>query len=365
MGLAAIVIVLTSFILSVALTAWMKVWAPRLGLVDEPNAGRKDHARVMPLGGGLAMSAAVLITVALGVLVEFLLSRMAPIGWLPRELYSEMPLIWEKLPTAAAILAGGVIVAAVGLVDDFRDLGAASKLAVEFAVAAALTLAGIRAGFLPDYPVLASLITVLWIVGITNAFNLLDNMDGLSAGVAFIISLIFLVIAVQAKQFFVAAFLLTVIGATGGFLVFNFPPASIFMGDAGSLFIGYLLAVSAVIFSMYPPSYPLYSVAVPALVFAVPLFDTISVIAVRKLKGRPAFSADKSHFSHRLVALGMTPRKALFTNYLMTFCTGIAATLLYQTNTTGAVIVFVQVLSVVAIILLLETAGQRIGRGSP
>jgi UDP-GlcNAc:undecaprenyl-phosphate GlcNAc-1-phosphate transferase len=186
-------------------------------------------------------------------------------------------------------------------------------------------------------------------------------MDGLSAGVALIISTIFFVVAVQAKQFFVAAFLLTVMGATGGFLLFNFPPATIFMGDAGSLFIGYLLAVSAVIFSAYKPSYPLFSVTVPALVFAVPLFDTISVMVVRWLKGTHPLAADKSHFSHRLVTLGMTPRKAVLTHYLMTFCTGVAATLLYQTNALGAVIVFVQVLAVIAIIVLLETAGQRSG----
>jgi UDP-GlcNAc:undecaprenyl-phosphate GlcNAc-1-phosphate transferase len=272
-----------------------------------------------------------------------------------------MPRLWEKLPIAAALLGGGLVVAAVGLIDDLRELGPWSKLAVQTAVAIFLVLCGIRIGIFGDHVVLASVVTVLWIVAITNAFNLLDNMDGLSGGVAFITSLIFFVVAVQARQFFVAAFLLTVIGATGGFLVFNFPPASIFMGDTGSLFIGYLLAVSAVIFSAYKPSYPLFSVTVPALVFAVPLFDTISVIVVRLLKGRPPFAGDKSHFSHRLVAIGMTPRGALLTNYLMTFCTGIAATLLYQTNTLGAIIVFVQVLAVIAIIVMLETASQRTG----
>ena len=360
MGISAIVIVLTAFMISAVLTARMRSWGPRLGLVDEPEGGRKDHGRVMPLGGGLAMVAAVFLTVFLGVLVEFVLRRFTSVHLLSQELYD---LLWSRLPTAAAVLGGGLVIAAAGLVDDLRELGPWSKLAIEMAVALLLVLFGVRAGIFGGHVVLASVVTVLWIVGITNAFNLLDNMDGLSAGVAFIISLIFFIVAVQARQYFVAAFLLTVMGATGGFLVFNFPPASIFMGDAGSLFIGYLLAVAAVIFSAScRPSYPLFSVTVPALVFAVPLFDTISVMIVRMLKGRSPFAADKSHFSHRLVAIGMTARKAVFTNYLMTFCTGIAATLLYQTNTLGAITVFVQVMAVIAIIVLLETAGQRLGR---
>jgi len=360
MAIAATIIVLTAFLISAVLTARMRSWAPRLGLVDEPEGGRKDHGRTMPLGGGLAMIAAVFLTVLLGVLAEFAMRRFTTLHSLPHELYD---VLWSRLPIAAAVLGGGLVIAIAGLVDDLRELGPWSKLAVQTAVAVLLVVCGVRAGIPEGHTIVASVITVLWIVGITNAFNLLDNMDGLSAGVAFIISLIFFIVAVQAYQYFVAAFLLTIMGATGGFLLFNFPPASIFMGDAGSLFIGYLLAVSAVIFSAsYRPSYPLFSLTVPVLVFAVPLFDTTSVMIVRMRKGRSPFAADKSHFSHRLVAIGMTPRKAVFTNYLMTFCTGIAATLLYQTNTLGAVTVFVQLLAVIAIIVLLETAGQRLGR---
>jgi len=217
-----------------------------------------------------------------------------------------------------------------------------------------LVLGDIKVTLFIQNPVVCGLITVLWIVGITNAFNLLDNMDGLSAGVAMIVSVILLIVAVQTAQYFLAALLLVLLGSIVGFLIYNFPPASIFMGDTGSLFIGYMLAASAVLLTFYKEGYGLFPIVVPLIVFCVPLFDTAGVILIRLRAGRSIFEADKNHFSHRLVRLGMTPRKAVLVIYLLTFATGLMATLLYHTTNLGAAIILVQVVTVIVIIALLE-----------
>ncbi|MEW6356647.1 MAG: MraY family glycosyltransferase [Planctomycetota bacterium] len=344
-----------AFLLTLILTPIVRRLAPRLGLVDRPNA-RKMHIQPMPLGGGIAIFIGVVAPILIGLLVTFLLAAGIPLPAVPDIVREQLPLLRAAAPKVVVLLIGGAIIFTLGLLDDRKGLGVPMRFGVESAVALLLVLCGMDITLFIENPIICAIITIGWIVGITNAFNFLDNMDGLSAGTALILSCIFFVVAVQTGQFFVAALLLAIIGATAAFLVFNFPPAKIFMGDTGALFIGYMLAVAAVVFTFYVEGSPLFPICVPLLVFCVPIFDAISVIAIRLREGRSPFQADTKHFSHRLVALGMTPRQAVLTIYLVTFATGVTATLLYRTTTVGALIILIQVLAVMVVIVLLQKA---------
>jgi UDP-GlcNAc:undecaprenyl-phosphate GlcNAc-1-phosphate transferase len=219
---------------------------------------------------------------------------------------------------------------------------------------------GIRAAEALPAPLSIGL-TVLWIVVITNAFNFLDNMDGLSAGVAAIASAIFALAAADAGQVFVPALAWIVVGALLGFLCFNFSPATIIMGDAGSLVVGFLLSVVTILTTYYDPARDLtpLGVVVPLMVLAVPLYDVISVVTHRLRLGESPFRGDRRHFSHRLVKGGMTPRGAVLTIYLATAATGLPAIILSRVDWFGAGLLFGQCLCVVVMIALLEQSASR------
>jgi UDP-GlcNAc:undecaprenyl-phosphate GlcNAc-1-phosphate transferase len=194
---------------------------------------------------------------------------------------------------------------------------------------------------------------------VTNAFNLLDHMDGLSSGVALLAGAAFLVVALQTGQGFMAAMIVPLLGACAGFLLFNFPPAKIFLGDAGSLFIGFWMSCLTISFTFYDAHYRLYTYVVPLAVLAVPLFDTSSVLVIRLLRRKPLFEGDTNHLAHRLTALGLSRRGAVLTVYALTLATGISAVLLYFVTERGALLILVQVLLTFGIITLLEAAGRR------
>src|SRR5205823_10859755 len=203
------------------------------------------------------------------------------------------------------------------------------------------------------------ILTILWIAGITNAFNFLDNMDGLSTGVAAVCTVAFLVTALSIGQWFVAACLALLLGSLLGYLCFNFPPASIFMGDSGSLVIGFLLGVLTVRTTFLPKGVNWaagwYAVFAPVIVLAVPLYDLIVVSVIRLMRGKSPFVGDTNHFSHRLVARGMSRRTAVLCLYLITAATSIAAILLPHVDTTfGAVLIFCQTLLILGVVALLE-----------
>jgi len=206
----------------------------------------------------------------------------------------------------------------------------------------------------------------VWIVGLVNSFNMLDNMDGLSAGVAAIGAAMLAAVmllapdpATDQPQLFVGGFLLVLVGALSGFLWHNRPPARLFMGDAGAYFTGYLLAMATLTATFAGGSVPRHAILAPLCVLAVPLYDTVSVIGIRLRQGRSPFHGDKSHFSHRLVALGMTRPQAVLTIYLATATCGLGALLLHQVNTAGACVVLLMVACVLLLVAILEHAGRR------
>jgi len=198
--------------------------------------------------------------------------------------------------------------------------------------------------------------TTLWFVVIVNAFNFLDNMDGLSAGVAGICLLFITVCGLMAGQVLVPALGCVFLGAVAGFLVFNFPPARIFMGDGGSLVVGYMLATVSVLTTYFHSGagVPPYALAMPLVILAVPLYDFVSVVVIRLREGRNPMKGDQRHFSHRLVERGLSRRFAVLTIYLATATTGLAATLLPGADLRRTITIGVIVLLVLAIIAILE-----------
>ncbi|MCD6405732.1 MAG: undecaprenyl/decaprenyl-phosphate alpha-N-acetylglucosaminyl 1-phosphate transferase, partial [Planctomycetes bacterium] len=240
-----------------------------------------------------------------------------------------------------------------------------TKLSAQILVALILVASGVSITLFLPWKAAGWILTVGWIVFITNAFNLLDNMDGLAAGVAFIIAVIFFAVALTTGQMFIALFLAVFAGAVLGFLVFNFPPARIFMGDTGSYVLGYFLGVAAVVFTFVPEGTIKASVlplVLPFLLFAVPLYDTVSVIVIRLREGRHPFEADKRHFSHRLVDLGMKRREAVLTIYAATLVTAFPALYLYELNTLALAGAVIQAFLVLSLIAVLEHAGARKNR---
>ena len=331
-----------SLALTVILTPLMIRLARSVNFLDHPGP-RKIHTAPIPYGGG--------IVVALSVLAgSFLAIR------LPRWSHDPRPdkgFIW---PVYAM---GSLVILVLGVVDDRRKLSPGMKLLVQTIVATGVALGGERLRMFDVPTPLSIAITVLWILAVTNAFNLLDHMDGLSSGVAMLAAGAFVAVAHQTGQPFIAAMTIPLIGACAGFLIFNFAPAKIFLGDAGSLFIGFWLSCLTISFTFYDAHYRLYTYIVPLAILAVPLFDTTSVLVIRLLKRKPLFEGDTNHLAHRLTALGMSRRGAVLTIYALTLMTGLSAALLYHVTDTGAFLILVQLLMTFGIITLLEAAGRR------
>jgi len=332
-------------------------WALANDFVDQPGE-RKIHAKPIALGGGIAVFWVVILPIALIAVFAALFNRYGTPAWLPHTIAIHIPGLATRTRMAGVLIISAGVLHVMGLIDDRKHLGPYLKLILQIAVALFLTTVGqIRFSLFIPNPFLTTLLSIVWIIIIVNAFNFLDNMDGLSAGVALICSVIILSAALASGQVFVSGILVLLIGALLGFLLFNFAPAKIFLGDAGSLLVGMLLAVATMLTTYYhkdaDKSY-WYSAFIPIVALAVPLYDCISVTLLRLYQGKSPFVGDKQHFSHRLVGRGMSTRQAVLTIYLATACTGLGATFLHQVSTTGAILIFGQTFLIVLIIAILE-----------
>ncbi|MGA7992104.1 MAG: hypothetical protein WCC53_11765 [Thermoanaerobaculia bacterium] len=285
---------------SAVLTPVARRLARRAGFIAKPKADRW-HKKPTALLGGPALATAAVVTF----LVFF-----GPAS-------SVLIRAW---------LVGAVGISLVGVYDDIRGLRPSSKLIAQIIAALLPVSFGLT---IPNFhPLVAIWIVVFWIVGITNAFNLLDNMDGLAAGIAAIASAILSLHAYQAGDIPLAAAAIAVSGAAIGFLFYNFQPASIFMGDGGSLFLGYSLGTLSILRVTARPLVSLSIIAVPLFVLAIPIFDTTLVTVLRILHGRPVSQGGRDHSSHRLVSLGLSERRAVATLYFVAASTGLVSLLL-------------------------------------
>ena len=349
-GIGGIVLVF-----SAVLTAAARRLAPRVGFVDRPG-GHKSHHTPMPYGGGSAIFLAAWLTL----IAALAIAAVVPETWVAGTFGEVAPAylggIRKRAAETIVILIGGLVLHILGLVDDKRPLPATWKLLVIVLVALFVATVGrVRIAEFAGVP-LSVLGTTLWFVVIVNAFNFLDNMDGLSAGVAGICLLFITVCGLMAGQVLVPALGCVFLGAVAGFLVFNFPPARIFMGDGGSLVVGYMLATVSVLTTYFHSGagVPPYALAMPLVILAVPLYDFVSVVVIRLREGRNPMKGDQRHFSHRLVERGLSRRFAVLTIYLATATTGLAATLLPGADLRRTITIGVIVLLVLAIIAILE-----------
>lgn len=346
---------LIGFVPALALTAAAGSVARRIGFTDKPG-GHKSHDRVMPYGGGSAIILAILIPAVLGLSLAASVSDDWLVASLGESLAPYVGGLRLRYAQASLVLGGALVLHLLGLVDDVRPLGPWVKLSVMLIVAAVVSVfGGMRIASFLGMPASLTL-TLLWYVVIINAFNFLDNMDGLSGGVALLCAVFLSFCGILANQALVPALGMLMAGAIGGFLVFNFPPARIFMGDAGSLVLGYLLASLSILTSYYEsgsgaPPYPL---VMPMIVLAAPLYDFVSVVVIRLFEGRNPFRGDQRHFSHRLVERGLSRRSAVLTIYLATAATGLAATLLPHADARQTLTVLAITVMVLSIIAILE-----------
>lgn len=350
-----------------AAAAWLiGRWAcragPRLGFVDRPG-GRHAHKRPTPTLGGLTVAGAVFVCLfvdtALGWLLrDALVARLGPVG-------PYLANIASVAPRLGALACGALAMLTLGMLDDRRPLGPRFKLAAMVLVALVPVGAGVRIqGFLP-WAWVGGLATVVWIVFLVNSFNFLDNMDGLSGGVAAIVSLAFLLLSLAAGEWFVAALHALLAGALIGFLRYNLarPSARLFLGDGGSLFTGYFVAVLSILATYYQRGVPtVLPVLTPVIVLGVPIFDTLSVMWIRWREGRPLMQGDRSHFSHRLVALGMSPRRAVTFIYIVTAAVALGAVPLRSAPLGVGLAVLCQTALLFWIVYRLERAGGQNGR---
>jgi UDP-GlcNAc:undecaprenyl-phosphate GlcNAc-1-phosphate transferase len=276
--------------------------------MDIPNE-RKAHDQPIPTSGGVAIIAGLLAACWLG----GVFSALQPAH-------------------LAALFGGAVFIALVGLIDDRREIPAKIKLLLQLLSAAPLLLAGItitvvsnpiRHVMAPVPTWLGDVLTLLWVVGVTNAINLIDGLDGLAAGVSAIACVALALVALVWREPAVAVLFAALAGAAAGFLPWNWHPAKIHMGDTGAYFLGYMIGAITIMRAFKVAA--AISVLVPMLVLAVPLLDTLLSPVRRYLSGRPAFAPDRDHLHHRLIALGISePRVVLLTYAVTAVCGAIA-----------------------------------------
>jgi UDP-GlcNAc:undecaprenyl-phosphate GlcNAc-1-phosphate transferase len=353
-----------AFVLSLLVTALMRRLAPRWGLIDRP-AARKVHTVPTPLGGGLGIYFGFVIPVLVALAAAHWISGQAgPPAWLPEELVDMLPGLLERQSELWMLLAAGTLLSAAGLLDDLRPVSWKPRLALQFAVACGLVAGGIRGTVFVEHPWIGAGLTMLWIVGLINSLNFLDNMDMLSGGIGLIAATLFAVIMLTMTgepRWLVAGAMLVLAGSLAGFLVHNRSPARIFMGDSGSTLIGLLLATLTVLGTFYDERLSSrHVILAPLCVLAVPIYDTATVMWIRLREGRSPFQADKCHFSHRLTEMGLSRPGAVRTVHLCTLTTGLGGLLLYRVpDWTGAAVIVTLVLCVLAIIGVLESAVRR------
>lgn len=309
-------------------------FARRTGALDAPDA-RKVHVRPIPRIGGIGIYAAFMVSV----LVQMSISDLSP----------------ELMTSLWGLLAGGTIIVAIGIIDDYRDLPAKVKLLGQILAACVLVIGfDVRIDVITDplgdfiyLEYFAIPATIFWVVGLTNTVNLIDGLDGLAAGVSSIAAVTIFLVAMEEGIPFVAMITAALAGAAIGFLYYNFNPARIFMGDTGSMFLGFMLAGISVIGAV--KSAATIALIVPILALGLPILDTTFAIVRRARNHRPIFKPDKGHLHHRLLARGFTQKQAVLLMYVVSALFGLCALALTAVSTQAALLIILIVAAAVFI----------------
>ncbi len=310
----------SALIVAIGGTPVMRQVALRLGVIDNP-AARKIHSNPVPLLGGAA------------IYVAFILALI---------FFGDRRYINEVV----GIFVGATLMSLMGVVDDKWGLGSYVKLTGQLLAAGILVYSGVQIRLF--YSWLDIAVTMAWVVGITNALNLLDNMDGLSGGIAMIAAVFFTLLAAMGHQYLVGVLAAALAGACAGFLIYNWNPAHIFMGDTGALFLGFLLAAVGIKLR-FPSNSETVTWMIPVLVLALPIFDTTLVFISRLRRGQnPLTTPGKDHVSHRLAQMTGSRREAVLICYLIAGAVGLSAVFVAEANANEARIVGLAVLAAAA-----------------
>lgn len=301
-------------------TPLVRTLAVKIGAIDAPDA-RKVHQVSIPRLGGLAIY----------------------IGYMVSLLYSV-----KDISSVKGLLIGSVILVAVGIWDDVKQIGPKTKLLGQIVAALMLPIFDNAIHFISigDHMLyleyLSIPLTVFWIVGFTNIVNLIDGLDGLAAGISLIACIAICIVTLQMGQADLACITLALAGAACGFLRYNFNPAKIFMGDTGSMLLGYTMAAISVMGSVKTAA--TVGLVVPVIVLGLPILDTLFAIVRRRINGRPVFQPDKGHLHHRLLAMGLTQKQAVLLMYAITAVLGCVSIVAAKANFTIGLLLVVLIL---------------------
>ncbi|MFA8437286.1 glycosyltransferase family 4 protein [Pueribacillus sp. YX66] len=316
-----IIAFLLAFIVTVITTPIVKKIAYQFNIVDKPT-GRKVHEGDMPRLGGLA--------IVFGVVAGFLY-------------------LTPESPYMTRIVLGALIIIIVGIIDDKMTLSAKTKFIGQIIAALVVISSGLHIEYVTiplygkfEFGIFSYVITVLWIVGITNAINLIDGLDGLAAGVSSIGLATILIMSVLDNQMLVVALSVILLGPTIGFLFFNFYPAKIFMGDTGALFLGFSISIISIL-GLFK-SVTLFSLVIPIVILAVPIFDTFFAIIRRMINGQKITRPDNKHLHHRLISMGFSHRATVFIIYGVSTFFGISAIIFTASTLWGSLLIIILVL---------------------
>ncbi len=391
---ACLSLIVVAFCLGVPLSWVVRAVSRRWHAVDSPGVPGQVKAprRWVPNTGGIAVLLAFAIPVVAVVLMVRGMDPSPTASWrtdltfLPADLHEHVAGLQQQTPLAALVLGCVALLHVLGLIDDRRPLGPWVKLVAMALPAVAVPLLPEVVPGLPQTRLLTLLdahaggswasvaLTAAWFLALTNAMNFLDNMDGLSAGVGAVGSACLLAVALHGEQWFVAACLSLLLGALLGFLVFNFPwrewdgqrgGATLFLGDGGSLVVGFLLAFLSTRITYVPhagagaPGVPWHAVLTPLVVLAVPLYDLASVVLIRVSQGKSPLVGDLQHLSHRIEGKGLSRRQAVLVIYLFSGGVGLAGVILPRVAGPEAVLIFAQVGAMLAALALFEWAHAR------
>ena len=320
--------------MALILTPVVIAFARRTGALDKPDA-RKVHVRPIPRIGGIGIYAAFMVSI----LVQLVFVELTP----------------EFMMSLIGLMVGGTIIVAIGIIDDYCDLPAKVKLLGQILAEVVLVVGfDVRIDFITDplgdfiyLELFAIPATIFWIVGLTNTVNLIDGLDGLAAGVSSIAAITIFLVAMEEGIPFVAMVTAALAGAAVGFLYYNFNPARIFMGDTGSMFLGFMLAGISVVGAV--KSAATIALIVPILALGLPILDTTFAIVRRMRNHRPIFKPDKGHLHHRLLAHGFTQKQAVLLMYVVSALFGLCALALTAVSMQAAILIILIVAAVVFI----------------
>jgi UDP-GlcNAc:undecaprenyl-phosphate GlcNAc-1-phosphate transferase len=350
--LSAILVFAGSMLVAVALTPWIRRLAMRVGAIDRPS-DRRVHAQAIPRLGGLAIVVAFFASLLALFLAESEVARV----------------FYAKPRHVTGLVLGGLLLCALGALDDVRGVRAIHKLWAQCCAAIVAYMCGFRIDVIKlpffgdlDMGVFGIVVTALWIVAIVNAINLIDGLDGLASGVAFFACVTNFVVGSINNDPIVMLLSASLGGSVLGFLLFNFNPASIFMGDSGSMFLGFVLATTSILGNSVKSSTTV-AILVPFVALGLPIMDTLLAMLRRFLERRSIFAADRGHIHHQLLAMGLTHRRAVLILYALSvlFTAGAIVVSIGRNTSVGAALVVVTI-AVVGVIRALGNFNVAIRR---